>query len=204
MPYPGNFNPEWGYLAPGPSIIRTVRMVVLAGAIGTVAGMAVTIALVARPAAEVSVAARTLAQPSVSDALPKSASAFDAEPLQNSAQHVAAPPQQLPAHSSVDHRGLKDLAAADSRSATTVQRPASIAALAEAPALTDNAAEAPRGAPSVSVPRRVSKKEQIARIRTPRSDQGSPDDDNRGPFEFFPLIGRTIIGANPFWNEQVR
>ena len=56
-----NFNPEWGYLAPAPSFIRTVRIVVVAAAVGASAGAAVVFSLVDRPAAEESVAARTLA-----------------------------------------------------------------------------------------------------------------------------------------------
>ena len=57
MPNPGNFNPEWGYLAPKPGFIRSARMALAAGAIGTVAGMAVAVALIAHPSVDVSVAA---------------------------------------------------------------------------------------------------------------------------------------------------
>ena len=248
MPHGGNFNPEWGYLAPKPGFIRSIRMVLLAGGIGTVAGMAVAVALVARPAPQMSVAARTMAQPSVSDALPKSASApaFDAEVLQNSTPH-AAQPEQLATHSIVGPGDLKDLAAAESRSATTIQQPPGVAALAEAPALADDAARTPSRpmatladnaarapsrpmpaladnaarAPSRPMPaladnaaqspskpiaaapaRKFSKKEHVARIRTPRPYQGPPlYDDTRGTFDFLPMIGRTIMGANPFWND---
>jgi len=48
----GNFNPEWGYLAPVPSFLRTVRVVLVATAIGATAGAAVVIALIDRPAGE--------------------------------------------------------------------------------------------------------------------------------------------------------
>lgn len=233
MPHGGNFNPEWGYLAPKPGFIRSIRMVLLAGGIGTVAGMAVAVALVARPAPQMSVAARTMAQPSVSDGLAKSASApaFDAEVLQNSTPH-AAQPEQLATHSIVGPGDLKDLAAAESRSATTIQQPPGVAALAEAPALADDAARTPSRpmatladnaarAPSRPMPaladnaaqspskpiaaapaRKFSKKEHVARIRTPRPYQGPPlYDDTRGTFDFLPMIGRTIMGANPFWND---
>ncbi len=44
----GNFHPEWGYLAPAPSFMRTVRIVLVATAIGAVAGAAVVVSLVQR------------------------------------------------------------------------------------------------------------------------------------------------------------
>jgi len=46
----GNFNPEWGYLAPAPSFMRTARAVLVATAIGATAGAAVVISLIDRPA----------------------------------------------------------------------------------------------------------------------------------------------------------
>jgi hypothetical protein len=59
----GNSHPEWGYLAPAPSFLRTARNVIVATAIGASAGAAVVFSLVDRPdsGASVSVAARTLA-----------------------------------------------------------------------------------------------------------------------------------------------
>lgn len=45
----GNFHPEWGYLAPAPSFMRTIRIAVVATAIGAVAGGAVVVSLVERP-----------------------------------------------------------------------------------------------------------------------------------------------------------
>jgi hypothetical protein len=45
----GNFNPEWGYLAPAPSFMRTMRVVLVATAIGATAGAAVVISLIDRP-----------------------------------------------------------------------------------------------------------------------------------------------------------
>jgi ribonuclease E len=48
----GNFNPEWGYLAPAPSFMRTARVVLVATAIGATAGAAVVISLIDRPAPE--------------------------------------------------------------------------------------------------------------------------------------------------------
>ena len=59
----GNFHPEWGYLAPAPSFMRTARIVLVAMAIGATAGAAVIISLVPRPstdAANTSIAAHAL------------------------------------------------------------------------------------------------------------------------------------------------
>ncbi len=53
----GNFSPEWGYLAPAPSFLRTVRVVVVATAIGATAGAGVVLSLVEHPAPEVGTAA---------------------------------------------------------------------------------------------------------------------------------------------------
>jgi hypothetical protein len=62
MLYVRNFNPEWGYLAPAPSLVRTMRLVAVAAVIGATASGAVVFALARQPAAEESVAARTLVQ----------------------------------------------------------------------------------------------------------------------------------------------
>ncbi len=53
----GNFSPEWGYLAPAPSFLRTARIVVAATAIGATAGAGVVLSLIEHPAPEVSTAA---------------------------------------------------------------------------------------------------------------------------------------------------
>ncbi|MGB7034420.1 MAG: hypothetical protein WBD71_02760 [Xanthobacteraceae bacterium] len=45
-----NFNPEWGYLAPAPSFMRTLRVILVATAIGATAGAAVVLSLIDRPA----------------------------------------------------------------------------------------------------------------------------------------------------------
>ncbi len=45
----GNFHPEWGYLASAPSFMRTVRVALVATAIGAVAGAVVVVSLVERP-----------------------------------------------------------------------------------------------------------------------------------------------------------
>lgn len=45
----GNFSPEWGYLAPVPSFMRTLRVVLVATAVGATAAAAVVLTLVDRP-----------------------------------------------------------------------------------------------------------------------------------------------------------
>jgi hypothetical protein len=45
MPFAGNFHPEWGYLAPAPSLVRSVRMVLVAAAVGATAGAGTVFAL---------------------------------------------------------------------------------------------------------------------------------------------------------------
>lgn len=47
----GNFHPEWGYLAPAPSFMRSVRIALVATVIGATAGAAVVVSLVDRPGA---------------------------------------------------------------------------------------------------------------------------------------------------------
>jgi hypothetical protein len=162
MSNPGNFNPEWGYLAPKAGFIRSARMALAAGAIGTVTGMAVAVVLVAHPSADVSVAARTMAQSGALDALPTSpVSAANAELLESAVQHVSAP--QISARASGD-RDVKNFAAAESRSAVTTQQPTGVSALAEAPAVNDNAAYMPSGPTPLSSPKKVSKVQQPANV----------------------------------------
>ena len=54
-----DLHPEWGYLAPGPGFIRTVRAVALATVFGAIVGGSL-IAWISHSATETSVAARTL------------------------------------------------------------------------------------------------------------------------------------------------
>ena len=62
MRYNPSFHPEWGYLAPAPSFIRTVRMVFIATAVGAAVGAGVGFSWIGH-GAESSVAARTLVRP---------------------------------------------------------------------------------------------------------------------------------------------
>jgi hypothetical protein len=59
----GNFSPEWGYLAPAPSFVRTARVVLVATAVGATAGAGVVLSLMdhsASDAGKTSVAARAI------------------------------------------------------------------------------------------------------------------------------------------------
>jgi hypothetical protein len=62
----GNFHPEWGCVAPTRGFLRTIRIVLIATAVGAAVGGGVVVSLVDRTAdatSEDSVAARTLARP---------------------------------------------------------------------------------------------------------------------------------------------
>jgi hypothetical protein len=92
----GNFHPDWGYLAPAPSFMRTARIVLVATAIGATAGAAVMISLVQHPAtdaADAPIAAHALVTsvPVVAEA-PVAASPDEAVAAQ--AQAPAAPQMQ--------------------------------------------------------------------------------------------------------------
>ncbi len=104
----GNFNSEWGYLAPAPSFMRTARVVLVATAIGATAGAAVVLSLIDRPAAErdktASITAHaivTSVQAAPATAIPASSSASAAlvAPVKvtTAVPPVAAPMAQLPA-----------------------------------------------------------------------------------------------------------
>jgi len=103
-------HPEWGYLAPAPSFMRTVRIVVTAVAVGACAGAATAVSLIDRSGADESVAARTLAQPI------------------NEAAAPAAPAPQSPVASQA-----ADSAPAESSTAALAPHSANAVALAESP-----------------------------------------------------------------------
>jgi hypothetical protein len=58
-----NFHPEWGWLAPAPSFLRTMRNVLVATAVGATTGGGVVLSLVDHSRGETSVAERTLVRP---------------------------------------------------------------------------------------------------------------------------------------------
>lgn len=206
MRFAGNFNPEWGYLAPAPSFVRTTRTVLVAAAVGATAGAAVVFSLVDRPVAEESVAARTLARPAITAAAPL------VERSQTAARQVAAQeglarstPSLMDPKPTVQAQPMTPtpVAAAvtgpssESGPSATLQRPAGIAALAEAPAA--NETMPPRAdaltRPTAPAPKKVARKHRIA----PRSEPayGGPG----GPFALLrPLNGRG--GNGGFWSRD--
>jgi len=160
-----NFHPEWGYLAPAPSLVRTVRIVLVATAVGVAAGASVVFSLVGPPSTETSeipVAARTLAQPVRVVSAPLS-----------TPEAVQAAIQNQPTKPSLAN-GLKELVAVrESSTSSTAQPPAGIAALTEVPAptnavppkaayVTTPAASAAPATDPVPVQRRTVKKHHFA------------------------------------------
>lgn len=128
MRYAGNSHPEWGYLAPAPSFLRTARIVIVATAVGATAGAGVVFALVDRPAAESSVAARTLVRPTA--AAPISAGA-PAQLAPQAAQISDQPPKPVAAEGQGG-----PASASETSTRSTAHPPAGTAAFAEAPAAT--------------------------------------------------------------------
>jgi hypothetical protein len=58
-----NFHPEWGYLAPTQSFIRTARVALVATAVGAIVGVGVGFSRISHQVTETSVAARTMVRP---------------------------------------------------------------------------------------------------------------------------------------------
>ncbi len=190
MRHARNFNPEWGYLAPAPSFMRTARIVVVAAAVGASAGAAVVFSLVDRPTAEESVAARTLARPVASApaavTMPAAAQ-VQAEEQGRSPTQLHPTAQSTVLRQSAANAGATSPAASDSSASSTTQRPASSAALAEYPAATDAppaaASDAPANVASNSTP--TQKKAPKKHRYVWRNEQGY----GRGPVALLPSYG---------------
>jgi hypothetical protein len=143
MRHAGNFNPEWGYLAPAPNFLRTTRLFVVAAAIGATASAAVVFSLMDRPAAETSVAARTLVQP-VEPALPARSAPLVAQLQTQSEPASASQTQRADASSAMRpqgaavavYAGAASLVASESGAASTTQSPPIAAVLAESTRIT--------------------------------------------------------------------
>jgi hypothetical protein len=163
MRFGRNFNPEWGYAAPSPSVMRTARLVGLAAIIGASAGAATVFSLLDRPIAQESVAARTLVAPDPKRPVTTSTSVAAQQPTepqqvkssaeaQNSAEQKARPGATV-------HPQPSELA-----TTPTPQRPTSAAALAETPSvktpsapINDTMAAAPDPKPQNRKPRILSR-----------------------------------------------
>jgi hypothetical protein len=115
----GNFHPEWGYLAPAPSFMRTARVVLVAMAIGATAGAAVIISLVQRPAADAantSIAAHALVtsvpvvdEPPVASA-PTDQPALAESPLPSQSTAAVSPSQAPEANPLANHGAINNKA----------------------------------------------------------------------------------------------
>ena len=136
MRHAGNFNPEWGYIAPAPSFLRTARVFVVAAAIGATASAVVVFSLMDRPAAETSVAARTLVQP-VGPALPTRSAPLMAQLQTQPEQTSVLQAQRADAAGAIRPQGAAGVVHTGASSAvgvaSTTQRPPIAAALVEAP-----------------------------------------------------------------------
>jgi len=159
----GNFHPEWGYLAPAPSFMRTARIVAVATAIGATAGAAVVLSLAGssgnggiaandekslvvvhsfvQPAEAAPVVAQQAAPPDATAPVivpsppPAAAGASSNVNVQASVQPANGSLMLLPPAGRVSPP-----AASESRSVSTPAVPASVAALAEIPPATDTSA----------------------------------------------------------------
>jgi hypothetical protein len=63
MPQSLNFHPEWGCLAPAPNLMRTMRVILIATAVGATAGGGVVLSLAGHSTDQMSVGERTLVRP---------------------------------------------------------------------------------------------------------------------------------------------
>ncbi len=141
-----NFHPEWGYLAPTPIFIRTMRVVVVATAVGATVGAGVGFSWVSHPTTETSVAARTLVRPI------EAVSARANTPAQ-AAQASTPPPSEKQWLAVIGPSA--DGAPSERSASSTTRAREGIAALAEAPAATDGPATAAIAAPPTPVKERV-------------------------------------------------
>jgi hypothetical protein len=95
----GNFSAEWGYLAPAPSFARTARVVLVATAIGAIAGAGVVFSLVERPAEpeKTSLAARAIVTSVRATAIPSPALAANGPALTGGPASATLPRSPAPA-----------------------------------------------------------------------------------------------------------
>ncbi len=120
-----NFHPEWGYLAPAPSFIRTARVVLVATAVGATVGAGAILPWASHQATEASLGERTLVRP---------VEAVSARPRTS----VQATQESLTETRSLTVNSRAAEGATNEPGASSATRaPEGIAALAEAPAATE-------------------------------------------------------------------
>jgi hypothetical protein len=188
MRHTGNFNLEWGYLAPAPSFLRSVRLVVVAATVAATASAAVVFALVRQPAAEASIAARTLVPveaaaarrvPMMAEPQTQSehASTLDAQHSAGTTRRESAPAlAQAPINSSADSSAIASGPATPRAPVATAVAEASRGAAQPPQAHTAPeiaAAAAPEAAPVAKTPNKKARaaaqaKDQAASASRPR------------------------------------
>jgi hypothetical protein len=176
MRYDRNLNPEWGYLVPSPSVMRSARLIALATIIGAIVGAAAVFSLPNRPFAEESVAARTLVVPDSKQPVITSRSVAVEQPTEPQQVKLVAAEQNEQKAPPAAAGGAPPLPS-ELATTSTPRRPNSVAVLAEAPAVkaspsgrTFNDTIAIEPAPEPA-PKPQSKKPRVtSRAATPRYD----------------------------------
>jgi hypothetical protein len=136
-----NFHPEWGYLAPAPSFMRTVRAVLVATAVGVTLGAGAVFSWSSHQATEPSVAERTLVRSAeAASALPQtSVQATKTDGLSSTERRSLA-----------DHSRSAEEAAHEPGAGATTRAPAGIAASAAVPPATEGRSVAAIAAPAIA------------------------------------------------------
>jgi len=158
----GNFNSEWGYLAPAPSFMRTVRVVMVATAIGATAGAAVVLTLIDRPSSEhdrtASIAAHAIvtsvqaAPITTMTAAPHSATETLAAPIKTTATSVpaATPTAQSPARVTPQTGAVQPTPAVKPAAPTAPMSTPAAVATQPSPAVTPAVATAPQASSAIA------------------------------------------------------
>lgn len=208
----GNFHPEWGYLAPAPSFMRTARVALVATAIGATAGAVVVVSLVAHSGASdenSSIAAHALvtAAPIVSSVTVPTTSASLAGQAPNVVAQAPEPPAVHPAAELQIPAGkaepdnlagaskITPVAAAPTPAATPA--PAKVTALAETPPADVTATASPESAVAPETTkktefrrRRLTTAEAMRRWQAETNARKRRDDGSFGPiFHLFSFRG---------------
>jgi hypothetical protein len=174
MRHAKNFHSEWGYLTPTPGFTRTTRIVLLATAIGAIAGGGVVLSLVDSSDSQTSMAARTLAPSVIAALMPVSAP--EAAQLYVPAAVQSEPTKHSGANGHVGGDSRADghaggAAASDSSTTPITPGPAGISALAEVRPddASAKAMTAPPTAAAAPVENKATKKHHVAtRYYAPR------------------------------------
>jgi hypothetical protein len=151
MPRGVNFHPEWGCLAPAPTLMRTMRVALVATAVGATAGGGVVLSLAGHSADQRSVGERTLVRPvpAASTAVSTPETVSQRESTELSLDDDGLEPNALSPSSPV-HRAV--VAPSAERSASTAK---TVAALSRAQKESSHFAQRARRTETVSSPRQT-------------------------------------------------